>query len=189
MIEINLLPQELKIKGKKFALEPRYFFYLVPIIFCLLVFIHLYLAGVCLIKNHQFNRLNNQWQKFSSQRETLEKLKKEYGILSADARFIQQLTAQRIYWSQKLNKLSLKLPAGIWFNEITVTPRNFVLKGSVVSLQKMELALINKFMDELKKDTDFFKNFSNLQLGTIDTQVIADYTVVNFILTATLKAQ
>lgn len=187
MIEINLLPQELKIKSKKVGLEPSYFLYLVPLLFGILICVHVYLAILGIAKNCQFHALNNRWQKVAPQRKTLEDFKKEHELLSSDANIIQQLTAQRINWSEKLNKLSLNLPSGIWFDEIIVTSLDFTLRGSVVSLQKEEFGLINKFINNLKNDEGFFKFFNNLELSSVQRRVIGGYDVVGFVLVGTLK--
>jgi len=187
MIEINLLPQELKIKSKKVGLEPSYFLYLVPLLFGILICVHVYLAVLGIAKNCQFHALNNRWQKVAPQRKTLEDFKKEHELLSSDAKIVQQLTAQRINWSEKLNKLSLNLPSGIWFDEIIVTSLDFTLRGSVISLQKEEFGLINKFINNLKNDKGFFKFFNNLELSSVQRRVIGGYDVVGFVLVGTLK--
>ena len=187
MIEINLLPEELKTKTKKINIKSQYFLYLIPLAFGILIFMHLYLSAVGIIKNYQFSALNNKWKKLQPQREMLKNLSKEYEVLSADAKVIQQLNIRRLNWSEKLNKLSLDLPSGIWFNEIALSRKDFILKGSVISLQKQEMSLINKFIDNLKKDAAFFKDISDLELSSAQIKAIGGYDVFDFILTAKLK--
>lgn len=189
MIEINLLPEELKgnFKSKKLGIEPSYFLYLIPAIFGIILTAHIYLAVFSIVKNYQFRFLSDKWQKLQPQREILESFNKEYEVLSSDAKRIDELIYSRINWSQKLNKLSLNLPAGVWLNEVSFTPKDFVLKGASVSLQREEMSLINKFIDNLKNDTDFFKDFNNLELGPIQRKVIAGYDIVDFVLQGTLK--
>jgi len=194
MIEINLLPQELKPEpqSKKIGITGprlRQFLGLIPLIFGILLCIHLYLFAVTIVKSSQFNILNNKWQKFEPQRKMLESFNKEYALLYEDALVSQQLLRERIAWSGKLNKLSLALPSGIWFNEISVTPKDLTLKGSIVSLQSQEMNLIKIFMDNLKKDTVFFKDFSNLELGSVQRKTIGGYDIVDFILAGTLKTK
>jgi len=194
MIEINLLPQELKTgpQSKKIGIigpNPRQVLSIIALIFGILLCIHLYLFAVTIFKSSQFNILNNRWQKFEPQRKTLEGFNKEYALLSEDALASQQLLEQRIAWSGKLNKLSLALPSGIWFSEISLSPKDFTLKGSIVSLQSQEMNLIKIFMDNLKKDTVFFKDFSNLELGSVKRKTIGSYDIVDFILTGILKTK
>ncbi len=187
MIEINLLPQELKIKHSKVSLEPSYFIYLIILAFSILICVHTYLLILGITKHYQFNALNNKWQKLAPERKKTEDFNKEHELLSADANIIQQLTSKRIICSEKLNKLSLNLPSGVWFSDTTFTLKDFTLRGSVISLQKEEIALINKFIDNLKNDTAFFKDFNKLELGSLQRRIIGGYDVVDFVLVGTLK--
>jgi Tfp pilus assembly protein PilN len=189
MIEINLLPQELKIKAKKKErqIKSRQILYFIPLLFIILLLVHGYLIGVLVFKNIQLTALNNKWQKLQPQVKTLEEFKEKYELVSQDSRVIQQLTKQRISWAKKLNKLSFNLPSGVWFNEILVTAKDFTLKASVVSLQKDEMNLINQFIENLKKDNDFFSDFSNLELNSVQKNIIGGYDVADFVLSGKLK--
>lgn len=189
MIEINLLPEESKLKTKKriYDVRLRWILYLIPLIFAILIIIHMGLAGVLIIRNFQLRELHNKWKSLKPQRKLVEDFKKEYQGLSQEARMIQQLISQRINWAQNLNKLSLNLPSGVWFNEIQVNSKEFILKASVISLQKEEMSLINAFIDNLKNDKDFFRDFNNLELTSAQRKVIGGYDVTDFILVGTLK--
>jgi hypothetical protein len=96
---------------------------------------------------------------------------------------------RKLNWSEKLNKLSLNLPSGIWFNELSVSKKDFILKGSVLSLQKEEMNLVNKFIDSLKKDMVFFKDFTRLELSSIQMKTVVGYDVFDFVLTGKLKSR
>jgi len=56
-----------------------------------------------------------------------------------------------------------------------------------VSLQQEEMNAINKFMDNLKKDSVFLKDFSNLELTSVQKKVIGGYDIADFVLSAKLK--
>jgi Tfp pilus assembly protein PilN len=142
---------------------------------------------VSIAKNYQFGALNRKWQSLEPERKKLENFNKGYRLSVDDAKVMQQLIIQKLNWSEKLNKLSLDLPSGVWFNELSLRGKNFVLKGSALSLQKEEVSLINQFMDNLKKDTNFFKDFISLELSSVQRRVIAGYDVIDFILTGALK--
>lgn len=192
MIEINLLPEALKTKGKKIYGNPKHLLNLAPLIpvalVAIFIFINLYLVTVNIAKSIQLSYFNNKWKRLGTQRKTLEDFRKKYDVLfSADSKIIQQLVSQRINWPEKLNKLSLNLPSGIWFNELSFKQKSFVLKGTAVSLQKEEMNLINKFIDNLKKDKEFFMYFNTLELGSVLRRVISGYDVVDFVLNGTIK--
>ena len=189
MIEINLLPKELKAQMKKGGSEAALFLFFIPLVFGIFLCVHIYFGLVGLAKNYQFHILNNRWQSLEPQRKTLESSKQEYSGLSQEARAIALLTKQGVNWSEKLNRLSLNLPSGVWLNELSVNLKTLTLKGSVVSLQKEEFNLINKFINNLKKDVVFFSDFNNLELSSVQRRVIAGYDVVDFILLGTLKSK
>lgn len=189
MIEINLLPEDLKgrLKSKKLGISADYFLYLIPLALALCLSVHIYLALFGLFKNYQLHSLNNKWRTLEPQRKMLEGFNKEYEVLSSDVAIIQQLSVSRINWAEKLNKLSLNLPAGVWFNEISVSRKDFVIRASSVSLQKEQMGLINKFINNLKNDTEFFKDFNSLELGPMQARVVAGYDIVDFVLQGVLK--
>lgn len=190
MIEINLLSQEEKVKTKKIgklSIEPKYFLYIVPLILALLILVHLCIATVSIVKNIQFGALNNKWQGLKPQRDLVDNLKKQYDLSASDAQLINQLDSRKVKWSDKLNRLSTNLPSGIWFNEIQVSLKDFILKASVASLEKEEMSLIKAFIDNLKKDTLFLKDFTGLELSSVQKKSIGGYDVIDFILTANLS--
>ena len=192
MIEINLLPEDPRFKAKrigKVSIESKYFFYLIPLVFAVLIFVHICLAAVGIAKSLQFSQLNSKWKKIQPQRELLNNLKKEYDVVTSGAKVMQELNSRRLNWSEKLNRLSQDLPSGIWFNEILVSRKDFALKASVVSLQKEEMSLINKFIDSLKNDARFLSDFNKLELGSVQKKSLGGYDVVDFILTAKSKAK
>lgn len=195
MIEINLLPEDRKAKPKPkpknifVAIEVKYLPYLVIFIFGLLVCVYLYLLGTNIVKGRRLAKLSAQWQKLEPQRKELEDFKKQYALSSEDAKMIEQSLKQRINYSAKLNKLSLLLPAGAWFDEISISPREFSLHGSIVSLQKNGMNMITEFIERLKKDAVFLAGFKNLELGPTQWRSVGGYDVVDFVLTGTIDAK
>jgi len=192
MIEINLLSGDSKAKTKrigKVSIKSKYFLYIIPLVFAVLILAHICLAAEAIVKSFQFSQLNSRWKKLEPQRELLNNLKKEYDVLAFNAKLIQELNSRRLNWPEKLHRLSQDLPSGIWFNEILVSRKDFVLKASVVSLQKEEMGSINKFIDSLKNDARFLRNFNKLELGSVQKKSVGGYDVVDFILTAKLKGK
>ncbi len=184
------MPQELKSKPKKAgpeALSPKQILYLIPAAFGILICLHIILLSIMVIKGFQLNGLKAKWESLASQRRVLEDFKKENEVLSTDGNLIQKLLKQRISWAEKLNKLSLDLPSGVWFNELSVNQKDFILKGSAVSLQKEEMSLINKFIDNLKNDQDFFGSFRSLELSSVQRRALGGYDIVDFILSGVLR--
>ena len=188
MIEINLLPQELRTKSTRTALDPR-LAGIILVIAGILVSVHILLGLGQIVRNIQLAALNFKWQQLQPQKQRLDTDKKERELLTSDSDFVLQLLTQRVSWAEKLNKLSLCLPSGVWFTEVSVTPTEFNLKASVVSLKKEEMALINKFMSNLKSDSAFFTDFANLELVSAQRRFLGAYEVVDFVLKGSLKTK
>lgn len=197
MIEINLLPQELRIKTKEKTPQQvavttitglsrdKLFIYAIPALLGLFVLIHLYFAVISIAKGGQLASLKRKWTALEPQKKILDEFNQQYSAASQDS--AQLLIGQRILWAQKLNKLSLDLPAGVWFNDISLSKQSFTLQGSVISLEMQELNLINKLLDSLKADNGFFKDFTSLELSNVQKRSIGSYDVADFVLTGTLK--
>jgi Tfp pilus assembly protein PilN len=193
MIEINLLPEELIVNPgdkKPFGgLDLRYVVYALPVALVTIVCLHFLLGVMAMVKRSELSSLNIKWQIAEPQRKELEEFNKEYVASEQDAALIKPLIDNRISWSQKLNRLSLDLPSGIWFNDITINTKELSIKGSVISIEKIEMTLIKTFMDTLKDDAGFINNFTTLELGPIQSQPIAGNEISNFTLKATLQTK
>ena len=78
MITINLLPEELKVKPKaegsafKFTLQEKYFVYLLPVVICVLIFVHIVLILFSAVKGAQLSVLSKKWLSLGPQRKELD---------------------------------------------------------------------------------------------------------------------
>jgi Tfp pilus assembly protein PilN len=192
MIKINLLPEELKIKTNvtaKKSIDPSQFIYLVPVAIACLLIVHLYLFIAVIFKGIQLNMLNAKWKELEPRRKAADIFKREYQALSEDVKLMQEFVKGRINSSMVLNRLSLDLPGGVWFNELTLNNKELIIQGSVFSFKKEEVGQINKFIDNLKQDSGFFMNFDKIELGAMQARTIAGYEVVDFTISGTLKVK
>jgi len=191
MIELNLLPEDLKVKAKKIdvkSIPPVYFIYCLAAAAGILILLHLAYAGVGTYQGLRLNSLKAKWAALEPDRAALEDFKSQLEAFSADAKAMQKLLKLRISWSQKLNRLSADLPKGIWFNDLALNQKELTVKCSVVSpLQREEYALINKFIDSLKADGLFAPDFSEIKLASTQKRTIGSYEVVDFIVTGAIK--
>ncbi|MDO8489663.1 MAG: PilN domain-containing protein [Candidatus Omnitrophota bacterium] len=199
MIEINLLPEELRVKTKEKVVEQvtmesgstfkqdQLFVYAIPVLFVLFVLVHLYFGVVSISQNVRLASLNRKWIDFGPQKKVLDEFNLKYSAASQDAGLTQLLIKQRVLWAQKLNDLSLNLPVGVWFNDISFTKQNITIQGSVISLKMDELNLINKLLDGLKTDSEFSKDFTNLELSNVQRRTVGSYDITDFVLQGTLR--
>jgi len=182
MIEINLLPEELKIvkKEKKIpSLSQQQLMPLLLVLVGVLLLVHVVLGALQLAKTLQAASLQRQLKVLGVQKQELS--------ASSDSISAVQLAQRVIPWSQKLHALSLSLPSGMWFNELNVSRGTLKIWGSVVSLKKEEMALITGFLETLKKNPSFVKNFSGLELGTLTRRTLGGFEIIDFVLTCKAK--
>lgn len=191
MIEINLLPPEFKVtrKAKKISLDlkPDKFLLFIPVLLGLIILAHIFLVIKITAQAGKQRELKNKLLKLEPQRKIMDDFNQAHATLSQDVQAIQQMTGQRVLWSQKLNRLSMDLPSGIWFRDLAVTPKDFLLYASAVSLNKEEMNIITKLIDSLKTDPAFIRDFNSLELNSVQRRVIGGWDVIDFILTGALK--
>jgi len=187
MIEINLLPEEQRAAKKSAGIDPKLFLFAAPAVLVIFILAHVYVTSRLLVNKFQLTGLEANWKKLEPQRKQLEVLRREYDVSLEDAKMMQDIIGKRINWSEKLNKMSLNLPSGIWFTEISLSSKDLSLKASAVSLQKEEVNLINRYIDNLKKDENFSRDFSGLDLGSVQRKTIGGYDVVDFTLSGKIK--
>jgi Tfp pilus assembly protein PilN len=201
MIEINLLPEELKVKTKgrspgqaivrnpTAGIQEQVFIYAILAMLVLFILAHFYFAVLLISKNGQLVSLNRKWLDLAGQKKALDEFNQEFSATSMDASVLAQLSRQRIIWAQKLNALSLHLPAGVWFNEILFNSDNLTIRGSVISLQKEEVGLINRLLDSLKTTLEFSKDFSSFELSNVQKRSLGGYDIADFVLVGILKSK
>jgi len=201
MIQINLLPEELRVRNKTKSSEhetvakpgvfshEQLFIYALPVLCGALICAHIYFAVIFILKNNQLVALNRQWVKLEPQKKAFDEFNIDYSSTTQDASLVKLLISKRILWAQKLNKLSLNLPSGVWFNEITISPKDIVIQGSVISLAKEEVNLINKLLENLKIDSEFSRDFNFFELSNLQKKNVGGYDIADFILTGVLKVK
>lgn len=186
MIEINLISEEFKLKKKGQGPDPNTLVIILPAVLGLIIFVNIYLAGIFIVKTSGLHMLEKKWAAMGPQRKAMDEFKSKYAVLSADHLAIQQLITKRVNYSLILNKLSLDLPSGVWFSDLSLSASGLMLRGSVVSLDKNEMALINKFIANLKSDKGFIKYFASFELSSVQRRAIAGFDIVDFVLTGIL---
>lgn len=178
LIEINLLPPELKEKNKKARPEIADLLYLfIPLGVFILLILHVYLGLVNYSINSKYKKLTNNFMGLDQKIKTI----------GGDILTVKQFLKERVEWSEKLNILSVKLPPGIWFNELIASNKELTLNCSVYSLDKKELGLINKFLNNLKEEKGFSQDFSSLEFRFLQRKRLGKFDVVDFTLNGKLK--
>ncbi|MFX0211379.1 MAG: PilN domain-containing protein [Candidatus Hodarchaeota archaeon] len=198
MIEINLLPLELQEK-KKISFEGAFNKKITLVVLGSLVLLHLSFISLNTVNKIRIRRLTNTWQGLSAEREKLSGLERQLSEINAKIPLIEQLIKDRILWSRKLNQLSELIVPGVWLNELTLqsqetkdqtkSSKYLVIQGSCASRTKDEPALIGRFMQNLKSDSLFSSDFTEIELGPIKKRLIKQTEIMDFQLTCRFKQQ
>jgi Tfp pilus assembly protein PilN len=186
MIEINLLPEELRKKKSEsafnFNMEAEKLKFLA---ICgtagILILIIMALVLGSFIRKSQINKLLAKEKNFSEKLSRIDAVNKEIAILKAKMTVLDQLTNRKFLWAEKLNQLSDLVLPGIWFTRVyTDSESRLIIEGSVISKSEEAMASVGKFMKSVKDDQEFFRDFRNIKLESVQRKSKEERDVVDF---------
>jgi len=193
MIEVNLLPENLRKEKKKLNINiptfPKQDLFKVCVgIAGILIFIHVLLTGILVIKKVRLSRWNKTWEKLKPVKEEIDILKNNMNTVENKVRTIEQLTTEiKIIWSEKLNIISNVVPKGVWLRRLFVSEQTLDIEGSAVSKRGDEMMLVGKLANNLKKVDRFYSDVKDIEISSIKRRKIGPVEIVDFIITASLK--
>ncbi len=191
MIEINLLPEELRKKEERVNLLSE-----LPIkrsaVIVVIVFFGLQILatlGAFYLSVH-FN-----WMKAETAK--LKEINKEILSQKTSTLFIKKrieqgdiATRRPFLWSSLLNALSDSITKGVWLTNFSITSdskiKQLKLEGSLVGRGE-ETALAGKFIKELKANLLFGELFSEIELATMKQKRIKEFDVYDFAVVCSFK--
>ncbi|MDP8230995.1 MAG: hypothetical protein P9L93_07875 [Candidatus Gorgyraea atricola] len=192
MIEINLLPEEMRKKRQpqfKLDLEMEK----VKVIggaaaAGILIILVLFCLVGSFVRKKQTQRLLLKEQNFAAETLDIETINKEIVTLKAKMNMMDGVTSRRFLWAEKLNYLSDLILPGIWFTRIrTDSEDKLVVEGSVIPKQEEAMATVGKFMKNVRDNKTFFKDFSNIKLESVQRKSIDERDIVDFRIVLYLK--
>ncbi len=186
MIEINLLPEELRRKKTEplFNLNidaEKFKFWLGGGVIAILVLIIVVFVAGSFIRKAQIKGLLAREKGFSGRIAQIDEINKEITELRSKMAVLDQLTKRKFAWSEKLNQLSDLVLPGIWFTRVYTDNENrIMIEGSVVSKSEEAMAFVGKFMKNIKDNQQFFVDFKNIKLESVQRGDNADADIVDF---------
>jgi len=127
MIEINLLPPELKKKRQKIALfkmpdMQKFTGIPLPIIisgfFGFMVIVQLLVFGMVVIANKRFEVFQKNNETIMPQVNEVRKLKSQLNVMTNRVKAIDEIVEKRLNWAKKLNDLVYSVPSGVWLTTL-----------------------------------------------------------------------
>ncbi|MCX5692116.1 MAG: hypothetical protein NTX47_00280 [Candidatus Omnitrophica bacterium] len=186
MIEINLLPEELRKKKSEPAFNlsieaEKLKFLAIGGTIGILILIVIALSLGSFIRKAQINSLLAREKIFSDRFSRVDSINKEIAVLKAKMAVLDQLTKRKFLWTEKLNQLSDLILPGIWFTHAyTDSESRLIIEGIVISKSEEAMAFVGKFMKNIKDDQQFFKDFKNIRLESVQRENKEERDVVNF---------
>jgi len=192
MIEINLLPEELKIKKKKkieLSKIPLMPFFFVTI--SILMFAHVALIIAVNVNKSKLGALKKTWESYAPKRKETDLLKNNVKRINDRVKTIEELTKKRVLWARKLNSLSNVIPPNIWLSKLAYVEKinviTLTIEGYAAGTTDEGTAYVARFIKALKSDASFFEDFKDIELGSMRTSLIEGQEVMNFKLICTFK--
>jgi len=209
VFELNFLPRAMRESSKK-RKNISFDFHMqdispVPVIagiVAIIVLIQLTLGVFSFVQKKRISSLSKALTDIAAQRAIAVTLKKEVDKLSGRFAVIEGLTQGSLEWSKKLYDLSNSMVEGIWLNSLSLAseavkapaqlprgksakpaiPRQtLVVKGLAVSTGTgEEAATVGVFMESLKNNRDFFKDFDDIKLSSVQRQFYGKAEVMSF---------
>lgn len=183
MIEINLLPKDLR---SKFILNKKLFIKLAFSILGVMLCLNLLLFLSINIKRHRLKVMEKKIAQAQPKINQLNQVKEELRLTKEKIESLEKDLEREIYWSKNLEKISASLPGGIWLKRLQLNEKSLIMEGSCFSLDD-EMSLIGSFLSSLKQDVIFFRHFKEMELSSVSRRAIKELEVVDFFLTASLK--
>ena len=187
MIEINLLPEELRKKKSdpRFKLNlqaEKLKFWIAGGAAGILIFIIIVLLLGSFIREAQINKFLAREKNFSSRLSHLDSVNNEISVLKVKMGALDTLTKRKFIWAEKINQLSDLVLPGIWFTRVYTDPseNKLMIEGGVISKSEEAMASVGKFMKNLKDDAQFFKDFKNIKLESVQRKAKDERDIVDF---------
>lgn len=195
MIDINLVPENLRKKRKKggatreISALPKDTLFGVGGGFLLLLLIInvLFQAGIY-VKNAQLKRYKKQWNEILPEKTNVDKILEALQNVRGKVSSIEEsIGTDRILWSQKFNEVSDNTVKGVWLNKIELAENILIMHGSAVSKDNTEILSAHKFLSNLKNDENFKRHFSDIEIGVHKTSKLYSVSIADFTISATLE--
>jgi len=193
MININLVPPHLR-KQQKSRVLGAINIPLEIIIGCgggllfLLGMIHIVLLLINVGKLAHYKSLQHQWDSMRSDKENVDSVVSKMRTFQGKYTALEDIAKKgELSWSQKLNILSDFIPRGMWFRRIALNNEMLFIEGSMVSQGVSEISSVSRLISKLKGSDDFMRDFTELDIGSIQRRRIKNIEIADFVVTMKLK--
>ena len=190
MIDINLIPASLRKNGKSEAITlainypPETLIGVGVGLGLFIMTIHLILGAFWLVGMFRLSNVQANWQKLADDKTVLDTIDAESKDLKKKFNMIADMTTKKsVQWTPKLNTISDVLTRGLWLRKMSLDKMGLSMEGSVVSKSQNEINNVGLFLSALRQNNEFMKDFSSLEVNSIqrgknNSIEVTDFTVM-----------
>ncbi|MFH1645656.1 MAG: hypothetical protein ABIB11_04465 [Candidatus Omnitrophota bacterium] len=192
---------------------------IVVAVFLFLVFAHGFLAWFVISQKAGLRKLQLECELLVPGQKKAQALKTKVLALDEKVTVIEDLSEGGVFWPKKLYDLSSAMVDGVWLDLLylklqtdreeepvtaAVTPgaapvaaqikivmrQILVLEGRAVSSNDIdETAVVGRFIKSLKEHKDFFNDFEDIKLFSVERETVGDIEVMNFVINCYFKKE
>ncbi len=201
MIELNLLPKELR-KKKRLALPEIPILPIAIGVVSVVVLLQVILFGFMRSRKTRLRRLEEKWEQLEPQRKVIDKVIKGIKGTESHVKVIKDIEALEVDWAELLSGLNQAMIPNVWLSEFkpafkkpkkgkkkTGVPASLALTGYALGSGETATATVAKFIDSLKMVEEFSKYFNDVGLGSMHKQTLDGEDVMKFSLICKFKAK
>jgi len=202
MIELNLLPEELRTKKKYRSAARTHAVSVWPIVggvTIALILTHVLFLLLVRTKKDLSKTLEDKWQQMQPQRERTEKLTSETAALEKRVLAIREIAKPGLNWTKLLSGLNQAVIPNIWLSELKLKfsgtgggedlPSALHITGYALGKSEEATACVGKFITSLKGTKDFSNYFDVIELQDMKNRAIAGEEVMLFRLNCGFKSR
>ena len=195
MIEINLVPEQLRKKRKATAGAPSTdtsfsqakLMSTVGNTIKILLCVHIPFQIFIVFKTIQYHKYEQERGVLSPERKSTEDAVKQLKDMQEKSKSMQGIAAKRdIFWSKKMNEISDNLPRGLWLARVALDKDVLIIQGSALLKDETKMS-IHSLTANLKSSAIFMDSFHDIEPGLIKRREIGPSSVQDFTITANLK--
>ena len=203
MIELNLLPKELRRKKKKqvagdFTMPKLPGVLIAVSVLSVLLMLHVTLIFFIANKSSLSATLKNQFDNALTQRKRAEKVNTQVETLQKKLSFVRKIVKPDISWTNLMCGLNEAVISNIWISELNVKfshkeknskekPETLDLVGYSLGGSERETSSIAKFIVSLKRTPDFYGYFDEIELDSMKNREYSGEEVMQFKLECLFK--
>ncbi len=200
MLELNLLPKELrKVRKKKASSVQMPNIPIMPVlvgIVTVLIGVHFLLMFFAGNRKEELKVLKSRWKQMQPQREKTENVYNEIATLEKKVASIRKIAKPDLDWAKLLSGLNRAVIEGVWLSEFELKKGtkksvnaldSLFVAGFALGKSESATAIVARFISSLKKSADFMVYFEDIELQNMKAHNVAGTGVMMFQLDCQFK--